>query len=502
MIDQRKIKKAIASAVLLCFTSLTGAQPLYAVPLNHQTPTGFESVTGNSVYDGHENISQTGMTAVNSWGDFSIGADATVNFTGPNGFNSFNYVKDGPVSEIYGQLNAIGGNIFIANPAGVQIGGSAQINVGSLESEVGAIAKANDAQRIRDIIAAQEAGTAQLMSLGSITSATSVTFDGGRIVLDTDRLFSGESGVGTGEMAKDNIKIFTNDENEVVLGYTSYTTTDPTDTNAGQFGEREYFKITANDNQKEISGYMWVEDLFQLQATNKDLNGWYALRNAIDANYTASMNNGAGFDPIGDINQAFTGRFDGLGYDIFGLTINRQQNFVGLFGAISGSAAVARNFTINSGSISGLGNVGSVAGAVRNGALIENITNTADVSGENQVGGIAGTLSSQVNSSEKTSVNDLVNYGSVRGEQMVGGILGYSSRVNIGGATANFGSVSGKDDNSSNQIGGIVGQAYETTIGDGKNQIINQLNVTGGYNVGGIALVNKNWTLDFSNPVQ
>ena len=34
-----------------------------------------------------------------------------------DGFNSFNYVKDGPVSEIYGQLNAIGGNIFIANPA-------------------------------------------------------------------------------------------------------------------------------------------------------------------------------------------------------------------------------------------------------------------------------------------------------------------------------------------------------------------------------------------------
>ena len=132
MIHQRKILKAIAYAILLCFTSLTGAQPLYAVPLNHQTPTGFESVTGNSVYDGHENISQTGMTAVNSWGDFSIGADATVNFTGPNGFNSFNYVKDGPVSEIYGQLNAIGGNIFIANPAGVQIGNSAQINVGSL----------------------------------------------------------------------------------------------------------------------------------------------------------------------------------------------------------------------------------------------------------------------------------------------------------------------------------------------------------------------------------
>ena len=502
MIHQRKILKAIAYAILLCFTSLTGAQPLYAVPLNHQTPTGFESVTGNSVYDGHENISQTGMTAVNSWGDFSIGADATVNFTGPNGFNSFNYVRGGgKISEIYGQLNAVGGNIFIANPAGVQIGNSAQINVGSLyvtnkdlESEVGAIAKANDAQRIRDIIAAQEAGTAQLMSLGSITSATNVTFDGGRIVLDTDRLFSGENGVGSGAMDIDNLTIQTTDANNVVLGYTKDTDT------ATKF-DNFNIKVSTVDSNGKVTlkdgkvdhGYQWVRDINELQAMGEDLDGWYALRNAIDANYTASEEykditketSWGGFKPIGSKDTPFTGRFDGLGYDIFGLTINRQENSVGLFGAISGSAAVARNFTINSGSISGINNVGSVAGAVRNGALIENITNTADVSGEYQVGGIAGTLSSQVDSSEKTSVNDLVNYGSVRGEQMVGGILGYSSRVNIGGATANYGSVSGKDDNS-NQIGGIVGQAYETTIGDGKNQIINQLDVTGGYNVGGI----------------
>ena len=406
MIHQRKILKAIAYAILLCFTSLTGAQPLYAVPGNNHTPSINTPGAGVTVTPNGEilNIHQTGQTAVNKWSDFSIGADATVNFTGTvDGFNSFNYVKDGPISEIYGQLNAIGGNIFIANPAGVQIGNSAQINVGSLyvtnreleQGHLDAIAGKNTAAAIGDYLRTN--GTianpaAELMSLGSITSATSVTFDGGRIVLDTDRLFSGESGVGTGEMAKDNIKIFTNDENEVVLGYTSYTTTDPTDPDAGQFGEREYFNITVNGKLiEDFSGYMWVEDLFQLQAMDTKLDGWFALRNAIDANYTASMNNGAGFDPIGDDSQAFTGRFDGLGYDIFGLTINRQQNFVGLFGAISGSAAVARNFTINSGSISGLGNVGSVAGAVRNGALIENITNTADVSGENQVGGIAGT---------------------------------------------------------------------------------------------------------------
>ena len=509
MIHQRKILKAIAYAILLCFTSLTGAQPLYAVPANNHTPSINTPGAGVTVTPNGEilNIHQTGQTAVNKWNDFSIGADATVNFTGTvDGFNSFNYVKDGPISEIYGQLNAIGGNIFIANPAGVQIGNSAQINVGSLyvtnreleQSHLDAIAGKNTAAAIGDYLRTN--GTianpaAELMSLGSITSATSVTFDGSRIVLDTDRLFSGENGVGSGAMDIDNLTIQTTDANNVVLGYIkdADTATKFDDFNIKVSTVDSNGKVTLKDGKVD-HGYQWVRNINELQAMGEDLDGWYALRNAIDANYTASKEyteitnetSWGGFKPIGSDDTPFSGRFDGLGYDIFGLTINRQQNFVGLFGAISGSAAVARNFTINSGSISGLGNVGSVAGAVRNGALIENITNTADVSGENQVGGIAGTLSSQVNSSEKTSVNDLVNYGSVRGEQMVGGILGYSSHVNIGGATANFGSVSGKDDNSSNQIGGIVGQAYETTIGDGKNQIINQLNVTGGYNVGGI----------------
>ena len=112
MIHQRKILKAIAYAILLCFTSLTGAQPLYAVPGNNHTPSINTPGAGVTVTPNGEilNIHQTGQTAVNKWNDFSIGADATVNFTGTvDGFNSFNYVKDGPVSEIYGQLNAIGG---------------------------------------------------------------------------------------------------------------------------------------------------------------------------------------------------------------------------------------------------------------------------------------------------------------------------------------------------------------------------------------------------------
>ena len=224
MIHQRKILKAIAYAILLCFTSLTGAQPLYAIPANTQLPTGPNGTVGKphdilqNVTTGQNGntltITQDGKTSVLEWGNFSIGADAAVEFKSTvDGFNSLNYVTgaNAPISEIYGQLNAIGGNIFIANPAGVQIGNSAQINVGSLyvtNKDVGkALDGINQNSYASDIVSAINKGVAEtnaeLMSLGAIVNAEKVTFDGGRIVLDTDRLFSGENGVGTGAMNLD-----------------------------------------------------------------------------------------------------------------------------------------------------------------------------------------------------------------------------------------------------------------------------------------------------------
>ena len=519
MIHQRKILKAIAYAILLCFTSLTGAQPLYAIPANTQLPTGFTPITENATQNTVNNtmtITQNGTTSVIKWDNFSIGADATVNFVGQGrndfkDFNSFNYVNSGNVSEIYGQLNAIGGNIFIANPSGVQIGNSAQINVGSLyattkdfTNDLEAIAKMNDGDDIRNYLSTNGTITnpaAELMSLGSITSATNVTFDGGRIVLDTDRLFSGENGVGTGAMDLAKLKIQTTDADEVILGYTGYNkeTLDYT-------GEKKTFgNITVVDKDNivketisDLKGYMWVEDIDQLQKIAKDdnLDGWFALRNAIDANYTASSEykglnesaTGQGFTSIGSESNKFKGRFDGLGYNIFGLTIgsdtNKKDN-AGLFG-YAGEGAYIRNFTINGGTITGNNNVGAAVGAFGPGALISNITNTADVSGKTNVGGIVG---SGTGATQDTELRDLVNIGSVNGETNVGGIIGSMENVTIAGETYNLGAVTGTTGN----VGGIAGKADNSIIGnelkDGGAeafQIYNQLNVTGGWNVGGI----------------
>lgn len=534
MIHQRKILKAIAYAILLCFTSLIGAQPLYAIPANTQLPTGeipkFGIPDGGIMRDDVNNVMTINQgdnkTSVIEWGNFSIGADAAVNFKGPNGFNSLNYVANGgPISEIYGQLTALGGNIFIANPAGVQIGNSAQINVGSLyvtNKDVGeAVKQLDKTSEESDIISAINTHgvaktNAELMSLGSITSEKKVTFDGDRIILDTDRLFTGAEGTGTGQMTDgqiaQNLQIITKEPDEVVLGYTAVTP-EKMGTTVNYPKNKKFNLSNGKGGTTEYTGYMWVEDVFQLQSMNSNLDGWYALRNAIDANYTASgeykginavgneIADGKGFAPIGsysstqggsgnyNYDDAFTGRFDGLGYHIFGLNIKERENApngVGLFGAVYGPNAVVRNVTLNGGSITGGENVGSAAGVAAGGARVEKITNTADVTGTQNVGGVVGLLTSGNDADaaagdNQTSITDIVNTGTVSGGSSVGGVIGSANGISLGGRVYNLGGISGNS-----EVGGLIGFAQHSAIGDGAEQIYNRGGVTGDYNVGGI----------------
>ena len=459
--------KAIAYAILLCFTSLTGAQPLYAIPANTQLPTEPQIMVGNSTVEittpeGSANmtIDQKNLTtSVIKWGDFSIGADAAVEFKSTvNGFNSLNYVTNGPVSEIYGQLTALGGNIFIANPAGVQIGNSAQINVGSLYvtnkdigNAISGITETSGTDAIKSAIQNQSvaAANAELMSLGGIVAPKGVTFDGGRIVIDADRLYTNTDGDALN--TEDNLTIKTTGEDNVVIGYTA-----DFDSTAGKFDGvnktislNEASSVTSATGEstelKSVTGYTWIKNLRHLQAmdtvtNNGSINGWFALRNSIEAYYTGSEdyafgdNNGSGFKPIGDATNEFTGRFDGLGFDIFDLNINRgDTNYVGLFGYAEN--AIIRNFTLNAGVITGGSNTGAVVGSA-SGGTIENIVNTADVKGGDNTGGVVGYASN-------AKLSGLINVGTVNGKDgessaNTGGIVGSINGGEITGTTYNL----------------------------------------------------------------
>ena len=481
--NKKLLTKSIAMAIFMSSTLYT--MPItYAAFNNNTLPSNGTVVAGTNVnISDPANITQGSTNAVIKWDDFSVGANATVNFNGPSaGFNTLNYVDSGNLSQIYGTINADKGNIYIVNPAGVQIGNSAQINVGSLyvsnknldENKLSEF-KGNN---FNSLIDTSKTSNAELMSLGNINAANKVTFDGNRIVLDVDRVKNGQDQLGVG-----NITIKTTqtdfDNKNVVLGYTAYDSVDKTykDKNDGTLllATLEGVKDTQGTDKTTLTkadGFMWVKDGEQLQAMDSNLSGNYAFRNSIDLNATAD--NTVTFNSVGDSNNAFTGNLDGLGNEVYGLHIDEKTDNTGLFAKTDG--ATIRNFNLISGSIiSTENNAGAVVGNANN-TVIENVKNTINVTGTDNVGGIIGT-------GTKVTLNGVVNAGAIKGNSNVGGLAGNLSSSTLNGESYNLGDIKG----TVNNIGGLVGSASHSTIGNKTGfQMYNHLDVTGGYNVGGI----------------
>ena len=472
--NKKLLTKSIAMAIFMSSTLYT--MPITHAAFNNNTlpDNGTGNVTINSA-NNIMNISQAEQNAVIQWNDFSIGANATVNFSKTDGgsFNTLNYVNSGNLSQIYGTINATNGNIYIVNPAGVQIGNSAQINVGSLYVSNKNLNEKNlnqfNGNNFSSLIDTSKTSNAELMSLGNINAANKVTFDGNRIVLDVDRVKNGQTLLGA-----DNITIKTTEADlknkNVVLGYTAYDGTydgkNVSNVNLAKLeGISGKTKLTKND------GFMWVKDGEQLQAMNTNLGGNYAFRNSIDLN---SINN---FNSI----ENFEGNLDGLGYEVYGL--HSKNN--GLFKNTSNS--IIRNFNLISGSItSNAENAGAVVGNANN-TVIENVKNTINVTGTDNVGGIIGT-------GTNVTLNGVVNAGAIKGNSNVGGLAGSLVGDNgkqsfLTGESYNLGDIKGLDTTTtySYNIGGLVGLANNSTIGNETGfQMYNHLDVTGGYNVGGI----------------
>lgn len=530
-------KKNLKRNLLICL--LAGSAVMYTLPLhaatsvvgNNTLPSGgqffdggkFTQGTANANGNGFDfagigsitkpddltmNVHQNNQNAVIKWDSFNVGGSATVNFKGPQvegGYNTLNYVNaGGSMSQIYGTINANNnGNIFIVNPAGVQIGNSAQINVGSLHVSNKNLDNVNWEKidnvnpDINSIMGQGTTGDAVLMSLGNI-NAGEVTFEGnGRIVIDSERLLNSD-----GNSKNTNFEVHTDDAGNVLIGYDAYVDTDKDGDghidgykNQDRAFNQNVF-VNGQNPKDNVKGYMWVEDVKQLQAINTNLSGNYALRNSIDATATSSWNNNEGFNPIGldEIGKlkytGFTGKFDGIDYNIFGLTINNNYTNVGLFGGTNG--ATINNVTLVGGSIIGGAHVGAVVGSALNGTVITNVVNSASVSGSDNTGG--DNIGGVVGVADNSTITNAVNTGAIDGKNNnVGGLVGLlENGSTLDGNSYNLGDVSGKGHN----VGGLVGSASNSTIGNpsvvnGKpveniETVYNRMDVTGAYNVGGI----------------
>ena len=306
------------------------------------------------------NLHQTTQNAIVTWDSFSIGANATVTIRGDHdNFNMLNYVTGSESSQIYGKLNSYvgdkqGGNIYLVNPNGVQIGNSAEINVGSLHianKKIDNINRWNENTDIANALKQNKAMTnAELMSLGYI-NANKLVFEGERVVIDMDRL----SGLDTAKtdaltiVSKpyDDKSVGDNRKYDIVLGSS-------TPEKAAEWGKYMVFADVSDDgtgkmdattstswhgttnvgnpdapNQSitEFFTYRWIKDGKELENIGKK-HGWgmgdhYALRYSIDLT-------GSNQTPIGNTkDNAFKGKFDGLDNSIFGLSTDNRDNSKG-----------------------------------------------------------------------------------------------------------------------------------------------------------------------------
>ncbi|MEF8977063.1 MAG: GLUG motif-containing protein, partial [Halapricum sp.] len=219
-----------------------------------------------------------------------------------------------------------------------------------------------------------------------------------------------------------------------------------------------------------------IETVDQLQAMQDYLSANYTLIADIDASGTSEWNGGSGFDPIGDDSTAFTGSFNGSGYTISNLTINRSAtNFVGLFGYIDG--AIIERTGLENAEIAGRNYVGGLIGYNLQGTITESYA-SGNVTGNHDVGGLIGQNDGPLNESYATGnvsgtadqvgglvgwnhgpVNESYATATVTGDTYVGGLVGMND------GTVNESYATGAVDGASH-VGGLVGYGNSGTVTD------------------------------------
>jgi|GEM_PF-986210 len=230
------------------------------------------------------------------------------------------------------------------------------------------------------------------------------------------------------------------------------------------------------ENLKSLSRLSYVWDKYFIQTTD------------IDASQTQKWNiagsDTLGFSPIGNNSIEFIGNYNGKGYLINGLYINRPTtDCVGLFG-YSGKNAVIDSLGLINVDITGKYCVGSITGYNKDSIL--HCFSTGNINGNTYVGGLAGYTEGAINNSYST--------GSVNGTKYAGGLTGYN-KGSISNAYAT-GNITGD-----NYVGGLAGINEQKTI----SYSYSSGTVSGSSNVGGLVgentgTVSKSyWDIESSN---
>ncbi|MDR2828846.1 MAG: Ig-like domain-containing protein [Acholeplasmatales bacterium] len=223
------------------------------------------------------------------------------------------------------------------------------------------------------------------------------------------------------------------------------------------------------------------------------------------------------WEPIGVGGIPFEGTYDGNNKKIENLSINSNKSFQGLFGFVTGTIKnvnVYGNISIHFVGAYSHSIVGGIAGAINNGAIIDNCNNYVNIEADSFAGGIVGEIfrNDFLQTREYAQVINCTNYGTITGDDRS---AIYEEAKEFGGiAGENYGLIKNCVNNgdiiltgeNTAHAGGITGYhwlpyQYGTDIGEYPNSVwsldnyeffaiencVNNGNITANSYAGGIA---------------
>jgi hypothetical protein len=190
-----------------------------------------------------------------------------------------------------------------------------------------------------------------------------------------------------------------------------------------------------------------------LDAVRDNLDGNHILMNDLDsttAGYTRlasqTAHGGKGWEPIDN----FRGTFDGQGYEIRELVIDRpREDYAGLFGFVE-VPGIVQDIGLVSATVIGANCVGALVG--RNNGTVSGSYSTGSVTGDEYVGGLVGqNVVPPSTLPIRGTVDNCYSTGSVTGNRWVGGLAGENLRGTVNNSYSTV-SVTGYE-----RVGGLLG---------------------------------------------
>ncbi|RNI11753.1 hypothetical protein EFE42_09970, partial [Methanohalophilus sp. RSK] len=242
------------------------------------------------------------------------------------------------------------------------------------------------------------------------------------------------------------------------------------------YPELKWQPVTFSDGEGTESNPYHITNLDELQNIEDKLDAHYILTSDINASDTVKWNSGAGFEPIGDDTNSFTGNFDGQGHTITDLYIDRSSD-IGLFGETYSGASIS-NVGLENVNVTGSSGVGGLVG--ENFGSVTQSNSTGYVTGSfDSVGGLVG-----YNEGKGSTVTECYSTGNVTGSSNVGGLIGYHGAYAVVNQCYSTGNVNASNND---RVGGLIGKIYLSSV----NQSYSTGNVTGDFLVGGLVGYNE-----------